>query len=139
MMCIHDDLTRALQVFETLDHAGQVEFMAMAAMETNGFYKHPRAASNWDSGTVEIKAYGIYAEGRDDADAIRNWTRAATRQANRLKNLHLAENLLRAPDNLCGADTGKLREACEIILTDSRDAGVRVAAARILSDLDAHT
>jgi hypothetical protein len=81
MMCIHNDLARALEQLELLGPAGQHDFLVMAAMETGGYFKLPERANNWDSQMVEIKAHGISSIGADACEALHNWKRAAGRQA----------------------------------------------------------
>lgn len=75
-MC-KDDITRAIDTLKRLDATERADFMIGAALESGGHYHTPEPQNTWDSQRVEIKAHGIFAEGESDAEAIRNWQRAA--------------------------------------------------------------
>ncbi|MFT4962514.1 MAG: hypothetical protein ACI92Z_003613 [Paracoccaceae bacterium] len=134
-MCIHDDLARALDTLEMLGAPGQHDFLVMAALETNGFFKLPERANNWDTQMVEIKAHGIFADGCDASEAIRNWRLAAGWQVNIQRQIQRAEYVLRQPKGHNVDDV--IRKACKTILTDGRVESIRVAARITLADLDA--
>lgn len=135
MMCIHDDLARALETLELLGPFGQAEFLMNASMETHGHFKMPRPTDNWDTQMVEIKAHGLLAEGGDVSEAIRNWKRMAKQQVNIHQQLRRAEYTLCQPLGHTGADT--LRTACRTILSDSPVKTLIEAARAKLADLDA--
>lgn len=135
MMCAHDDLARALDTLEVLGAPGQHDFLVMASLETNGYFKPPERANNWDTQMVEIKAHGIFADGSDASEAIRNWRLAAGRQVSIQRQVQRAEYVLRQPQGHNGDDV--VRKACKTILTDGRVEAIRVAARITLSDLDA--
>jgi len=47
------------------------------AIETGGFYKPAAPGNTWDSQRVEITLHGIFGQGEDLDEAVRNWLRAA--------------------------------------------------------------
>jgi len=129
MMSADNTLGRAVETLELLDIAGRVDFMHMAVFESDGFYKPADPDNGWDTRQVEIKAYGVFASGGTDADAIRHWMQAAARQAHLFEDMRRAEALLRHKgpvprDDICAA--------CKLILAEGRDSAQRGVAAAIL-------
>lgn len=135
MMCVHDDLSRALETLELLGPAGQHDFLMNAALATHGYLKTPRSSDNWDTQMVEIKAHNIFADGADLSEAIRNWRLVAGRQISVQQQVEKAEYVLRQPPGHIGIDV--IRKACTTILTDGRVEAIRRAARATLADLDA--
>jgi len=135
MMCIHNDLTRALETLETLDPAGQQEFLEMAAFETGGYFKlpaPPEARNTWDSQMVEIKAHGIFVEGWGIGEAMRTWRQCAARQARIIDDLMRAEHILRLPP--ASTDPARITAACRTIIAESQVASLRALARMTLAD-----
>ena len=135
MMCIHNDLARALETLELLCPSGQHDFLVAASLETHGYFKTPRRNDTWDTQMVEIKAHNIFADGADQSEAIRNWRLVAARQVKVQKQVQSAEYVLRQPPGHNGDDV--IRKACETILIDGRVEAIRKAARTTLADLDA--
>lgn len=136
MMCIHNELTHILLALETYTLKQRVEFLTNAAMETGGEFKLPQPGNNWDSQRVEIKAHGIFAEGPDMPEAIRNWMHAASGQARIQGQLHRAEALLHLPLSISAADTERLRAACKTVLDNGRTAETITIANNTLARLN---
>jgi hypothetical protein len=135
MMCLHNDLTRALETLELRAASGQHDFLVMAALKTGGYFHDPDRANNWDSQMVEIKAHGIFASGADRNEAIRNWMLVAARQSRVLQQVALAEHLLCQPD--CDVAPDQLRRACKTIIAEGRVQALRAAARETLANMQA--
>jgi len=133
MIDIQNELSRMVEAMEPLSLTARRDFLIMAAMETGGTFKTPQRDNNWDNQLFEISAHGVYADGTDLADAIRNWMLVATRQATAQHQLARADMLVRQPPGT--VDTPQLRDACKLLLTDARTASQRMIAEKVLSGL----
>ena len=133
MMCIHDDLARALETLELLDLNGRIDFLVGAALETGGYYKAADLANSFDSQAVEIRAHNVSSSGPDDAAAVHYWMQAARRQVEGWTSAAEAAAAIRSPAPI---SNGALRAACDTILSHSLNAADRIAATAILQNLD---
>ncbi|GAA5073618.1 hypothetical protein N0B44_15735 [Roseibacterium beibuensis] len=117
MRAIFDDIIRTLDTLETLDAAGQADLLQMRALETGGTFKTPRPGNAWDSQRYEMNLHGVFAEGGDLRELVRNWTKAAHHAASvgarRQAELAEAETVITFPG---GADTEALQQACAKVL-----------------------
>lgn len=132
LMSADNTLGRAVETLDLLDLAGRVDFMHMAAFESDGFYKPADPDNGWDTRQVEIKAYGVFATGGTDADAIRHWMQAAARQARLFEDLRRAEALLHHKGLVPRED---MCAACKLILAEGRETAQRNMAAAMLKAL----
>jgi len=131
-MSVNNALGRAVEALELRDHAGRADFLHMAAFESSGFYKPADPDNSWDNQQVEIKAYGIFASGGTDAEAIRHWMQAAARPARLFAGLCHAEALLRHKGPV---PQDEILAACKLILAEGRDPVLRDRAAAMLDIL----
>jgi len=116
-MTVLERITATLVELETLDAAGRADLIRITATATGGTVKDAKPGDAWDSQRVEIYLHGIIGEGADWAEAIRNWTRAATNASNARARIEVelrdAVATLEHPGPV--ADTDMIR-ACETIL-----------------------
>jgi hypothetical protein len=87
----------------------RIDTMMNAAIETGGYYEQPRAADNWSSHMVEIKAHNLSADGSTDAEAIRNWIRVAENHLD-------AERAAATITATHQVPTDTLRRACKTVI-----------------------
>jgi hypothetical protein len=104
-------------------------------LETHGYFKTPRQSDNRDPQTVEIKAHGLFADGADICEAIRNWRLIASRRVDVQRQVDKAEYMLRQPPGHNSSDI--IRKACQTILIDGRATDICKAARTTLAELDA--
>ena len=135
MMCLLNDLTRALETLELLDASGRHDFLVQAALETGGLFKQTYPKQTWDNQRVEIKAHGVFAEGGDVSEAIRNWIRAASSQARIQGRVDQAEARLRLP--LIDQSPEQTRADCRMILENGHEGAVLRAARTTLAQMGA--
>ncbi|MDJ0631071.1 MAG: hypothetical protein QNJ44_22630 [Rhodobacter sp.] len=133
-MC-QDSLSHALRGFTALPGPkARFDWLRRAAIETGGDVHLPED-SNWDTQVLSVKAHGIFAEGNGVEDLVHAWHKNAMRQVGRLGELAAARHLICHGHGPI-ADR-QMREACEVILTDSLEPSLRLAAREILRVLDA--
>ncbi len=122
------DLTSALRLIDTSDHARRPELLLALAVRTGGDFRPAFAAprpggggcscsgggdGGGGSGAV-VKAFGIHAGGADEHEAVFNWMRIARKTVARHARLMGARDTLMTP----GAPVADQARACRTLLAE---------------------
>ena len=79
----HPALTATLRDLTALAMSldDQIDLIRTRTDQTGGMVKLPQRGNTWDTQRLEISLHGVFAEGADWPETIRNWQRAARTQA----------------------------------------------------------
>lgn len=128
---LHDPLIRTREHMKYLKPKERAEMLWGAAMET-GTIIEPEPNNTRSSGSFEITAHGVWAQGSDLAETTANWMKAAERETHARRALISAEHILHHPDEYSDTD---LRKACDLILEGSKERTLRKVAKDFLTQI----
>lgn len=72
-----DHITATVEAMAQRTGDDLADYVIGRAIETGGFFKPADPGNTWDNQSVEITLHGVFGQGADLAEAVRNWTRAA--------------------------------------------------------------